>query len=215
MLLAAGVFVIGPAALGCFWLALRWGDGERDDTTPEDEAFFVFDLDPITGMGNERAFAKAIGRRRRDGSSPTSVISVSVDDIARTGLLDSDDDAGGDGTDGGAGRGGTVDAVLLDLVLSDVADAISRAVRPTDVAFRRASTRFTVLLPGATAADAGPIAERVRREVAVAILRRDIVAVVSAGVASGPAHVARAIAHTANDACSAAQRRGGDRVEYT
>ena len=180
--------------------------GHNDDAGAADEAFFAFDLDPITGMGNERAFAKALGRCRREGSSPTSVITVSVDDVARTGLLD------GDSADDRAGS--TVDALLLDHVLADIADAISRAIRPTDVAFRCESTRFTVLLPGAATTDAGPIAERVRREVAVSALRRDVVAVVSAGVASGPAHVARAIAHTANDACVAAQRRGGDRVEY-
>jgi diguanylate cyclase (GGDEF)-like protein len=113
-------------------------------------------VDPLTGLGNRRAFDEAlaaeIGRAERDGSS----LSVGLVDL--DGLKQIND------------RWGHLEG---DRCLRDVADAIRRVIRVGDRCFRWGGDEFAILLPGATYGRAERILERIGILVAASCLAPD------------------------------------------
>ena len=93
-----------------------------------------------------------------------------------------------------------------------VSDALRRVVRDDDAVFRVGGEEFAVLLPGLRAADAAPVAERLRAAVAGAPFQVPVR--VSVGLASWPAEAsdASALLERADAALYAAKRGGKDRV---
>ncbi|HEX7097552.1 MAG TPA: diguanylate cyclase [Acidimicrobiales bacterium] len=101
-----------------------------------------------------------------------------------------------------------------DALLRAVAHAISAAVRKDDCVYRYGGEEFSVLLPGADAATAGLVAERVRTAVRAATAGMDGDAItVSVGVAAQSAPiVASKLLAEADAALYAAKGTGRDRV---
>ncbi|MDX6667988.1 MAG: hypothetical protein QOK04_1368 [Solirubrobacteraceae bacterium] len=99
-----------------------------------------------------------------------------------------------------------------DKALRRVAAALRESIREEDVVFRVGGEEFTVILPGLTARDALPVAERLRA--AVAAISFVMPLRVSIGLASYPADAAdrKALLERADAAMYAAKRGGKDRT---
>lgn len=110
------------------------------------------ELDPLTGVGNYRMLSLRVPRelvRHRRAGLPLSLFVIDLDDFKR--INDSY----------GHQRG--------DVVLCEVAAALLRGVRDGDVVARQGGDEFAVVAPGAGAAEAAELAERLQvvvREVA-------------------------------------------------
>jgi diguanylate cyclase (GGDEF)-like protein len=99
-----------------------------------------------------------------------------------------------------------------DRALCAVADAISRAVRSTDVAVRYGGEEFLVVLPNTRLDAASEIAERIRQQVKALPLPVPIT--VSVGIADGDASrdQPEAVFERADQALYRAKNSGRDRV---
>jgi two-component system cell cycle response regulator len=99
-----------------------------------------------------------------------------------------------------------------DEALRRVAEALRRAVRNQDSVFRVGGEEFAVLLPGLTASDALPVAERLRA--AVAAIPFALPLRISIGLASWPADASDrdALLERADDALYSAKHAGTDRT---
>jgi diguanylate cyclase (GGDEF)-like protein len=100
-----------------------------------------------------------------------------------------------------------------DKALRRVASALRRTCRATDVAARYGGDEFIVLAPGATAAQAMELAERIR----VAARRSDPVSPISVSIGitdltRAPDHTAEALRDSADRALYEAKSAGRDRA---
>jgi diguanylate cyclase (GGDEF)-like protein len=110
----------------------------------EDHAKELARLDPLTGLNNRRAFDEAIGEQialARDTGRPLSVLIADVDSFKQ--INDEHGHLNGDSC------------------LRQVARTIQVSVRSTDSCFRWGGDEFSVLLPGADAALATELCERI------------------------------------------------------
>jgi diguanylate cyclase (GGDEF)-like protein len=118
-----------------------------------DEARLQARLDPLTGLGNRRAFDEAIERAlpgSRSSDRPFSVVIADLEDFK--GIND---------------RYGHIEG---DRCLREVADALRAAVRAPDACFRWGGDEFAIVLPSTDYEAAKIVGGRVRETV-----RRDIV----------------------------------------
>jgi diguanylate cyclase (GGDEF)-like protein len=97
-----------------------------------------------------------------------------------------------------------------DAALRLVAEALRAAVRDGDAVYRVGGEEFAVLLPGLTAAEARPVADRLRLAVSAAPFRVPLR--ISVGLASGDGD---GLVDRADAALYAAKRGGKDRVAIT
>jgi diguanylate cyclase (GGDEF)-like protein len=156
-------------------------------------------IDPLTGLANRRAFlADAEHFLAREPQHHESV-AVMLADLDRFKAVND--------------RFGHV---IGDRVLQMFADTITRALRPTDMSGRLGGEEFAFLMPGANAAEAGRVAERIRLQFAEAA--RDVgghavEATVSVGVATArmPAELSDLIG-AADGALYRAKAEGRNRV---
>lgn len=177
---------LGLLAASMFALGLGVGGALLAAARPASDNFEDgLPTDPQTGFGNRLALDAAIDHRRWAGSRRTAVVTFDVD-------ID----------------GAPVDERLM----AATADTIARNIRGNDVPFRVDETRFSVILDNASTEAARAVAERVRRDVAAAALAYSPTAIVSAGVASGPAHTARALIDIAESVRYEAHAAGGHLV---
>ena len=143
---------------------LRWsskvvplpgGDGRLDicrDVTREVDLTRALkeqaDRDPLTGLlnrrGGEQAITRELARAHREGK-PVALMLIDVDHFKRV-----NDSFGHD---------------VGDLVLQAVARTVTGALRPYDIVVRWGGEEVLVLAPGADAAGATAVAERVRASV--------------------------------------------------
>ena len=101
-------------------------------------------LDPITGLGNHRAFQEELHRQIEDASRhdhPVAVAIVDLDDLKR--VNDEHGHAGGDE------------------LLASMGRLLVGSSRPSDRAFRIGGDEFALILPHANAADAHAVIRRV------------------------------------------------------
>jgi diguanylate cyclase (GGDEF)-like protein len=149
-------------------------------------------FDSLTGLLGHRAFHESLEIQIERRGGPFALAAVDIDDFKLVNDL----------------HGHPVG----DEALRRVAEALRYSVREQDAVFRVGGEEFAVLMPGLSAADAVPVAERVRAAVAatgfVLPLR------VSVGLASWPAEAGNrdALLEAADAALYAAKRAGKDRV---
>jgi diguanylate cyclase (GGDEF)-like protein len=122
--------------------------------------------DSLTGLLGHRAFHEALKEKLRDCAA-TGVFSLATIDIDDFKLVN---DLHGH--------------PVGDQALQQVADALQDSVRDQDLVFRVGGEEFAVLLPGLTAEDALPVAERLRTAVARTTFAPSLH--VSIGLASWP-----------------------------
>jgi diguanylate cyclase (GGDEF)-like protein len=114
----------------------------------EDHARRLARIDPLTGLGNRRAFDEAIVEQiamARAGDQPLSVLLADLD-----GFKQINDEYG---------------HVNGDSCLRQVARTVQVSVRATDAAFRWGGDEFAVLLPGTDSVQADELCERVKTAV--------------------------------------------------
>lgn len=125
--------------------------------------------DTLTGMKNRRMYQAEV-TPWLTGASPAAPVAMAVLDIDDFKSIN--DHHGHD---------------IGDEVLIHVADRLRRSLRETDDVYRIGGEEFVVVMPGADAADAATVTDRIRRN--VAITRKDLPATtVSIGVAISPHH---------------------------
>jgi diguanylate cyclase (GGDEF)-like protein len=149
--------------------------------------------DNLTGLLGHRAFHEAIGDGLAGGPAYRFTLAmIDIDDFKQI------NDAHGH--------------PVGDEALRLVAEALQRSVREDDRVFRVGGEEFAVVLPGMSAEDAAPAAERLRR--AVAETQFCVPLRVSVGLASYPAGASDrdALIQQADSALYAAKRAGKDRV---
>lgn len=112
--------------------------------------------DALTGLWNRRYFderlAEELGRARRSGNAPFSILLIDVNDLKR--INDQRGHQAGDEA------------------LAAVATFLRATLRAHDVCCRTGGDEFAVLLPGASQRDCAGIVQRLRRELAAAQGRR-------------------------------------------
>jgi diguanylate cyclase (GGDEF)-like protein len=150
--------------------------------------------DNLTGLLGHRAFQEALDQRLC-GDPAGAAVTLATIDIDDFKLVN--DEHG---------------HPMGDEALCLVADALRRSVRDHDNVFRVGGEEFAVLLPGLTAADALPVAERLRAAVADAPFVPSLR--VSIGLASWPldAPDRESLLERADAALYAAKRAGKDRT---
>lgn len=150
--------------------------------------------DPLTGLGNRRAFDEALAietaRARRAGGS-MGVVILDVDHFKQ--FNDRHGHQAGD------------DALVT------VAEVLAREARAEDRACRIGGEEFALLLPGADTAAAAAVAERVRRAVEAAGAESAGVTV-SLGVAASGGDDPRALLQSADARLYVAKEAGRNRV---
>ena len=150
--------------------------------------------DGLTGLLNRRSMEERavieLGRSRRDGT-PLSLIVLDVDRFKE--LNDTQGHPAGDE------------------VLRRIARDLERETRQIDAIARLGGDEFAVLLPGASAADARFVAERLQ---AAARAHAEPRVALSIGIADGPPadHAFDSLWHAADGAMYEAKREGGDAV---
>src|SRR4051794_19840867 len=115
----------------------------------EQEASREARRDPLTGLGNRRAFDEALERvveGARDSDRPLTLVLSDIQDFK--------------------GVNDTHGHLEGDRVLREVASTLAHAVRPSDSCFRWGGDEFAVILPGATPEHAATVVERVSEAVA-------------------------------------------------
>jgi|tagenome__1003787_1003787.scaffolds.fasta_scaffold20738886_1 diguanylate cyclase (GGDEF)-like protein len=156
-------------------------------------------IDPLTGLANRRAFlADAEHFLAREPQQHESV-AVMLADLDRFKTVND--------------RFGHA---IGDRVLQTFADAITRALRVTDMSGRLGGEEFAFLMPGTNAAEAGRVAERIRLQFAEAARNvggHAVEATVSVGVATArmPAELSDLIG-AADGALYRAKAEGRNRV---
>jgi diguanylate cyclase (GGDEF)-like protein len=150
--------------------------------------------DNLTGLLGHRAFHESLDERL-DVDEPDAKFTLATIDIDDFKLVNDEH---------GHPAG--------DAALCEVADALRLSVRDHDTVFRVGGEEFAVLLPGLTAADALPVAERLRAAVAEAPFEPSLR--VSIGLASWPRDAADrdTLLERADAALYAAKRAGKDRT---
>jgi diguanylate cyclase (GGDEF)-like protein len=146
--------------------------------------------DNLTGLLGHRAFHEALG-----GAFETEIFTLATIDIDDFKLVN---DSHGH--------------PVGDEALCQVAEALRANVRGEDVVFRVGGEEFAVLMPGLPAADALPVAERLRRAVADTVFEPPLR--ISIGLASWPADASDSdeLLRRADEALYAAKRGGKDRT---
>jgi diguanylate cyclase (GGDEF)-like protein len=149
-------------------------------------------FDNLTGLLGHRAFHEALEIQLESAKGPFTLASIDLDDFK---LIN---DLHGHPTG--------------DEALRRVAEALRHGVREHDSVFRVGGEEFAVLLPGVTAGEAQPLAERLREAVARTAFALPLR--VSIGLASWPADASDrdALLERADAALYAAKRGGKDRV---
>ena len=159
-------------------------------------------VDPVTGLGNRRAFdlrlEEEVSRASRYGTS----LSLMMIDLDR--FKDINDERG---------------HMAGDVVLGAVGMALAKTLRSTDIASRYGGDEFAVLLPGTGKTDAWAVAEKLRHslhDLKVELADGSEVSLrASLGVASfGAVHdTAEGLLTAADEALYRAKHGGRDRVE--
>jgi diguanylate cyclase (GGDEF)-like protein/PAS domain S-box-containing protein len=156
-------------------------------------------LDPLTGIGNRRGFEQemqALESRPHGATDPCAAVLVDIDHFKRV-----NDSYGHD-----AG----------DAVLKAVALCLTSTVRDTDILARFGGEEFVLWLPGANAATAETLAERLRLSIAAITVEhqgRVIAVTASFGVAQQiPGESRASVLVRADTALYAAKREGRNRV---
>lgn len=153
-------------------------------------------LDGLTGMLNRRSLAARVAELAEQSQIAGASIGLIVGDIDRFKAVNDE-------------HGHSVgDAVLI-----DVAYALRKELRAFDMAYRLGGEEFLVLLPGASAEDAGEVAERLRTAVG-AFPAGGVDVTMSFGVASsrGGAFDYEALFELADAALYEAKGAGRNRV---
>jgi diguanylate cyclase (GGDEF)-like protein len=123
--------------------------------------------DPLTALGNRRAFIKrgveTVARARRT-PQPITLIFIDLDNFKQV------NDRHGHDTG--------------DTVLQTVANAIRGALRDTDHAARLGGDEFAIILYNAGAAGARHVAEKIRERIALALAQTELGVTASIGVAT-------------------------------
>jgi diguanylate cyclase (GGDEF)-like protein len=149
--------------------------------------------DNLTGLLGHRAFHEALGEAfDGDQTIPFTLATIDIDDFKRV------NDSHGH--------------PVGDEALCHVAEALRANVRSEDRVFRVGGEEFAVLMPGLAAANALPVAERLRE--AVAATEFDPPLRISIGLASWPADATERedLLRRADEALYAAKRGGKDRT---
>jgi len=149
--------------------------------------------DNLTGLLGHRAFQEALEEGvAADGEDALTLATIDIDDFKIVNDLHGHP--------------------IGDEALRRVAEALRHSVRDQDSVFRVGGEEFAVLLPGLTASDALPVAERLRA--AVARIPFALPLRVSIGLASWPADAADrdALLERADDALYSAKHAGKDRT---
>ena len=153
-------------------------------------------VDGLTGMLNRRALSHRLDElsaQARVTGLPVTVIAADVDRFKRVNDLH------------GHGVG--------DAVLVGVADRLRKGLRAFDLAYRLGGEEFLVVLPGASIADAAPVAERLREAVSAEPIA-GVAVTMSFGVAGADgAFDPQAVLAEVDAALYAAKAHGRDRVE--
>jgi diguanylate cyclase (GGDEF)-like protein len=154
--------------------------------------------DPLTGLGNRRAFEGDLERewaRMRRSDRSLALLILDVDRFKQV-------------NDRYGHRAG-------DRILLGVAQAIAAEVRASDSASRFGGDEFAILAPEAGAEGAAVLAERIRLRIATLGGAGTAVATASVGVAIAPSSgidSAEGLIKAADDALYAAKREGRNRV---
>ena len=148
--------------------------------------------DNLTGLLGHRAFQEALGHAVGDRDGQFTLATIDIDDFKLVNDF----------------HGHPVG----DEALCRVADALRAAVRDGDEVYRVGGEEFAVLMPGLSAADALPVAERLRATVADVPFATPLR--VSVGLASWPHDAADRdeLLRRADEALYAAKRGGKDRT---
>jgi diguanylate cyclase (GGDEF)-like protein len=149
-------------------------------------------VDPLTQLSNHERFWRRLEDELDSPDGQVAVVLLDVDDFK--GLND---------------RHGHLTG---DACLQAVAGVLSSCARPGDEPARYGGEEFALVLPGADAADAAAVAERLRAAIAAC---HELAFTVSVGVAAAPRHgrTARELVAAADAALYVAKRAGKDRVE--
>jgi diguanylate cyclase (GGDEF)-like protein len=149
-----------------------------------DEAQQLARLDPLTGLGNRRAFDEALAAELAGVEATGAPLSLIVADL--NGFKQINDRDG---------------HLAGDDCLRAAAAALRSAVRDADSCFRWGGDEFAVLLPGTAAGDAAGLATRIREAVESSCRQPDGAALtIACGVAQIPAGATAAQAVAAADA---------------
>ena len=136
--------IVGPLtlllAVACLSVALM-----RSDIDHRTDAV----LDGLTGMLNRRALEMRVAELRAQAEITREPIGMVIGDIDHFKRVNDE-------------RGHAAG----DAVLKDVATSLRKELRAFDLAYRLGGEEFLVLVPGATVAEAGLLAERLRHNVA-------------------------------------------------
>jgi diguanylate cyclase (GGDEF)-like protein len=148
--------------------------------------------DNLTGLLGHRAFHEALGGAFEEAAGEFTLATIDIDDFKLV------NDSHGH--------------PVGDEALRRVADALRDSVRDEDAVFRVGGEEFAVLIPGLSAADALPVAERLRA--AVAATDFDPPLRVSIGLASWPSDAGsrEELLQRADEALYSAKRSGKDRT---
>lgn len=151
-------------------------------------------VDTVTGVSTRRWLEVKLNDLSRT-SGPVAVIMVDLDHFK--------------------GVNDTFGHAVGDQVLGRVGTTLKSAARAGDGVARYGGEEFVVVVEQATSADAAPIAERIRRDLAELDWGRTapgLRVTTSAGVAHGPARLVRDVLRLADSALYEAKRSGRDRV---
>ena len=189
-----------PSPDGCIQ---RFAAIERDVTTEVSHEHHLEELafgDPLTKLGNRRYFEQTLVREMSRAHRAGQPLSLAILDIDHFKAIND-----------------TWGHPVGDRVLVAVARAMSQAVRTYDHVARIGGEEFAVLLPGANAADAHQVTERICaaiRAAQVAFDGRTISATCSAGIASlaHPADKPEDLTRRADRGLYAAKNTGRNRV---
>ena len=156
-------------------------------------------IDPLTRIANRRALLEAASAAKSVSDRQLTPLSISYIDL--DGFKQVNDRLGHS-----AG----------DRVLAATADAIIRAVRPSDVVARIGGDEFAVLLPGADGADASGILHRVRLELDRVMKHNRWSITVSIGIASfvPPLGSVQEMIQVADQTMYLAKKNGKNRTEH-
>jgi diguanylate cyclase (GGDEF)-like protein len=149
-------------------------------------------VDPLTQLSNHERFWRRLDAELEAPGARVAVVLLDVDDFK--GLND---------------RHGHLTG---DACLQAVAGVLTACARPGDEPARYGGEEFALVLPGADAADAAAVAERLRTAITAC---HELAFTVSVGVAAAPrhGHTGRELVAAADAALYAAKRAGKDRVE--
>lgn len=186
---AFGLLAVAAVSLLALGAAALGNSLRREPDASELEAAAWSDR--VTGLASRRKLDADLARQA-GGDIETSAIVVDVDHFEEI--------------------GSTFGRAVGDEVLRQVGHLLSRQVRYDDVVYRYGNEEFCVLLPGATAADANEIAERIVGAAHGIELPDGRTVTVSVGVAGATSGDAADAVERADRALDAAKEHGRDRA---